>query len=406
LRRRTVQLLGDNAEALNRSSLMSPVPAELLPIAQQFATRFHCPTDAVEACAIDPELIVAIEPFGQGNINGTFRVTVADLEVPHFIMQRINTHVFHQPELIMQNMRRFSDHVQARLEAAPLDRPWAVLQVLTTQAGADFWIDGDGGFWRAISYIEGADAFDQIQDAEHGAEIGRALGIFHNLISDLPTDILADTLEGFHIAPSYLADYDRLLAAPPIPGTREGDKVQYGLQFVADRRDWIPVLEQAKAAGKLTLRPIHGDPKINNIMIDKLTKKAVSLIDLDTVKPGLIHYDIGDCLRSSCNPLGEETKDFDQVNFDLDLCRAVLQGYLAEARSFLQPGDYDYLFDGIRLIALELGLRFLTDHLAGDTYFTTRYPGHNLNRAIVQFKLTESIEAQEGEIRSIIDGLR
>ncbi len=389
---------------------MSPVPqnpeTELLPIAQQFATRFHCPTDSVEPCLIDPAFIMAIEPFGQGNINGTFRVTVADRSVPHFILQRINTHVFQRPELIMANMRQLSDHVQSRLAVARLDRPWVMVQILTTVTGADYWRDSAGGFWRAISYIEGADAFDQIQDGDHGSEIGRALGIFHNLISDLPTELLADTLEGFHIAPSYLADYDRVLATSPIAGLREADWVDYGLKFVADRRDWIPVLEDAKAAGKLSLRPIHGDPKINNIMIDQLTKKAVSLIDLDTVKPGLIHYDIGDCLRSSCNPLGEETQDFDHVRFDLDLCRAVLQGYLAEARSFLQPADYDYLFDGIRLIALELGLRFFTDHLAGDTYFTIRYPGHNLNRAIVQFKLTESIEAQEEEIRSMIDEFR
>jgi Ser/Thr protein kinase RdoA (MazF antagonist) len=399
---------------------MSPVSLDvLLPIAQQFATRFHCPPELApeEACLvpelIDPSLIVAIEPFGQGNINGTFRVTVAD-RTPHFILQRINGHVFQQPELIMANMRQLCDHVQARLATTPLNRPWVVVQVLTTVAGADYWRDGEGGFWRAISYIEGADAFDQIQDANHGSEIGRGLGIFHQLISDLPTDRLADTLVGFHIAPQYLAAYDRVLAKPPIDPRidprigqrREEDRVQTWMKFVADRRDWLPVLEQAKAAGKLSLRPIHGDPKINNIMIDSQTHKAISLIDLDTVKPGLIHYDIGDCLRSSCNLLGEETLEFDRVCFDLDLCRAVLQGYLAEARSFLQPADYDYLFDGIRLIALELGLRFFTDYLAGDTYFTTRYPDHNLNRAIVQFKLTESIEAQETAIRAIIDELR
>jgi len=119
-----------------------------------------------------------------------------------------------------------------------------------------------------------------------------------------------------------------------------------------------------------------------------------------------VHYDIGDCLRSCCNPLGEETSDWAAVRFDPQLCDAILQGYAAAAGSFLTPTDYDYLYAAIRLIPLELGLRFFSDYLAGNTYFKTRYPRHNLDRALVQFRLTASIEEQETAIRSIIDGLR
>jgi Ser/Thr protein kinase RdoA (MazF antagonist) len=156
----------------------------------------------------------------------------------------------------------------------------------------------------------------------------------------------------------------------------------------------------------LFLRPIHGDPKVNNVMLDKATGQAVSLIDLDTVKPGLLHYDLGDCLRSGCNPLGEETTRWQDVRFEMDYCRAILNGYLAKARTFLTPGDCHFLFDGIRLIAFELGLRFFTDHLAGNLYFKSNYPGHNLARALVQFKLAESIAAQETIIRRLIEDLK
>jgi len=168
----------------------------------------------------------------------------------------------------------------------------------------------------------------------------------------------------------------------------------------------VGILENAREQGKLHLRPIHGDPKANNVLRDPDTGRAVGMVDLDTVKPGLVHYDIGDCLRSCCNPLGEETELWEDVRFDADLCRAVLQGYLSTARAFLSPADYEYLFDALRLLTFELGLRFFTDHLEGNVYFRTGREGHNLARALVQFRLTESIESQESAIRLIIRGLR
>ena len=187
---------------------------------------------------------------------------------------------------------------------------------------------------------------------------------------------------------------------------RRSPEVNFGLRFVSERRAWAHVLEQAKDRGRLQLRPIHGDPKVGNVMIDTATRQAVGMVDLDTVKPGLVHYDIGDCLRSSCNPLGEQTERWETVTFETDICQAILQGYLALARDILTENDYEYLFDAIRLIAFELGLRFLTDYLEGNVYFKVRHPEHNLARALIQFKLTESIESQEKTIRAIIRDLR
>ncbi len=140
-------------------------------------------------------------------------------------------------------------------------------------------------------------------------------------------------------------------------------------------------------------------------MMEESTGNAISLVDLDTVKPGLIHYDIGDCMRSACNPLGEETEQWEAVHFDPQIGAAILDGYLAQARNFLMPADYAYFFDAIRLLTFELGLRFFTDYLAGNVYFKVRHSEHNLQRALVQFKLTQSIEAHEAEIRNIIQVL-
>ncbi len=245
--------------------------------------------------------------------------------------------------------------------------------------------------------------FDTIQDLGHAQEVGSALGRFHSLLSDLAPDQLADTLPGFHVTPGYLRHYDEVLERR---GVSQSPEVNYGLRFIAAHRAWAPVLEAARAEGKLRLRPIHGDPKVNNVMLDPATGQAVGLVDLDTVKPGLVHYDIGDCLRSGCNPLGEETGAWETVRFEPELCRAMLQGYLSLAQDFLSETDYAFLYDAIRLIAFELGLRFFTDYLAGNVYFKARHPEHNLARALVQFKLTESIESQESAIRALIRDLQ
>ena len=348
--------------------------------------------------------IVNIQEYGGGNINSTFLVTLENSTEKHFILQRINTNVFTNPELVMQNICYLSDRVRQKL-ANNLDNnscDWQIPCVLKTNDNQNYYLDKIGDFWRAISFIDNAHSFDIIQDLDHAREIGYALGTFHNLVSDLPIDKLADTLVGFHITPNYLRHYRVVSAKSKIKTSPE---VDYCLKFIEKRAEGTDILEQAKAQDKLQLRVIHGDPKINNIMIDKTSKKAIAMVDLDTVKPGLVHYDIGDCLRSGCNLLGEETDAWENVNFELDYAQAILQGYLNVAHNFLTSYDYQYLYEGIRLITFELGLRFLTDYLEGNIYFKTQYSEHNLMRALVQFKLTESIESQKVEILNIIRSL-
>lgn len=349
--------------------------------------------------------VIAIREYGNGNINRTFLVTLEDSSEKHFILQRINAQVFRQPERVMQNMEIATQHISDRVQriSFSLERRWEVPRVLLTRDLQNHVVDAEGSFWRAISFIEGAEFFDTIQDGDRAREVGCALGMFHHLVSDLPPEKLADTLPGFHITPGYLQHYQEVLPKTQVASSAE---VKYCLQFVRDRADRASVLERARSCGLLKLRPIHGDPKVNNIAFDRATGRAIAAIDLDTVKPGLVHYDIGDCLRSSCNPLGEETEQWQKVQFDLDICQSVLQGYFSVAKDFLTEQDCTYLYDAIGLIAFELGLRFFTDYLAGNVYFKTTYPEHNLARALVQFKLAESIESQETVLRKIIEEMR
>jgi hypothetical protein len=348
--------------------------------------------------------VTNVREFGNGNINGTYLVSLDVPKNKHFILQRINTQVFQQPELVMQNMNTFTQHVCKKLQSSPLEdnRRWEVPAVLKTKQQQDYIIDAQGSFWRAISFIEAATTLETVENYQHGTEVGYVLGMFHNLISDLPCEQLADTLPGFHVTPGYLKNYEQVSQNSKNPSI----DVKYCLDFVRDRLNCSYILETAKSQGELCLRPIHGDPKVNNIMIDNATGQGIGMIDLDTVKPGLVHYDIGDCLRSSCNALGEETQAWENIVFDTDICQAVLKGYLDVAKNFLTDGDYQYIYDGIHLIAFELGLRFFTDYLAGDIYFKTKYPEHNLIRALVQFQLTKSIESQKVIICNIIEEMR
>ena len=338
-----------------------------------------------------------IQPLGSGNINDTFLVSTNQPEHPSFVLQRINTHVFPQPELIMDNIAQLNEHVAKKPKK--FDRPWQLPPIVKTRTGENYICTEDNSCWRAIGFIENSQSFDTITNPQQAQEIGTALGIFHDLISDLAPEKLADTLEGFHITPIYLEQYHKNLANHTV---KDSVEKQLCLEFVAQRQNLAFVLEDAKSAGKIPLRLMHGDPKVNNVLFDQNTNQAISLIDLDTIKPGLIHYDIGDCLRSGCNLLGEETEDWQKVSFDLDLCENILKGYLQTTQGFLTPNEYDYIYSAIRLISFELGLRFFSDYLAGNLYFKTNYPEHNLMRALVQFQLTKSIESQEENINQII----
>ena len=352
------------------------------------------------------ETIKAIEPLGNGNVNETFLVQLNGNNQANFVLQRLNTAVFSKPELVMQNLLALSDHVDQKLsEGIPQlnGRRWELPRPLKWADGKRDWLEENGNFWRAITFIDNANCLEVLQDLQQAREVGFGLGMFHLLISDLPATALADTLEGFHITPNYLAEYQQVLKHSQLIASADAE---WCIKFIQQRQALAAVLEAAKARGELQLRPIHGDPKINNLMLDAESGQAIALIDLDTVKPGLVHYDIGDCLRSGCNPLGEETTNLAAVHFDLQLCEAILEGYLSVARGFLNEADHHYLYDAIRLIPFELGLRFFSDYLNGSVYFRSDFPNHNLQRALVQFKLTESIEAQEQEIRAILERLR
>ena len=356
--------------------------------------------------------LVTLVPFGNGNINDTFlavfRNTFTETQL---ILQRVNRNVFPRPEQIMANMRAITLHCHEKLERDAVsgrdDRVWQMPRIIKARNGdADFITDEKGDVWRVITRILSAHAFDTAQGPEHALECGATLGHFHYLLSDMDPALIEDPLPGFHVTSGYLAHYDETLGDATAQSVLEASmEARRLVKFVDERRDFAISLEKAEQAGELRKRMFHGDPKVNNIMIDDFTGKGTAMIDLDTVSPGLAHIDFGDAIRSLCNPAGEEELNLGKVTFDEDLCAAFCKGYMSEAGAFLTDADRAHLYDAIRLLPFELGLRFFQDYLAGDVYFKVRQPGQNLNRARVQFRLCEAIEARERSIRGILERL-
>ncbi len=391
---------------MNANAILGIEPAiQLTPSRSDRATA--AAAIAAGSFQVDGEL-VALSPTGNGNVNDTYLATFrTSFSQERIIVQKINRHVFPRPAAIMANMRVVTEHVHHRLaaEGAQADRVWQLPRVIPGKDGKDYYRNGDGEYWRAISLIDSATSYATVQGTAHAREAGSVLGQFHRLVADLNPTQLEDPLPGFHVTPLYLEKYDDILPTPAAQvrlSRQAGTAGPRLARFIEERRGFGPVLEQARANGELTLRLIHGDPKVSNIMIDNLTGKGTCIVDLDTVKPGLIHYDFGDALRSLANRAGEETANLSEVAFDVELCQAFAAGYMQYAREFLTDQDRYYLYDAIRLLAFELGLRFFQDYLAGDVYFKVHYPEQNLRRARVQFHLCESIEAQESAIRDAL----
>lgn len=354
-----------------------------------------------------PGQLVTIVPVGNGNINDTylaiFRNTFSETQV---VLQRINNKVFPDPSLIMDNMHCITRHAHAKLskELLTSDRVWQMPKVIPTRDGKDYFVSDDGTYWRVITKIASAQAYEVPQGPEHALECGAVLAHFHSLVSDIRPSRLKDPLPGFHITPKYLELYDKTLTQKSAKARLDSSMEARRLaKIIDDHRDFVPVLADAIESGELKTRVMHGDPKISNIMIDDYTGKGTAMIDLDTVGPGLIHYDFGDAIRSICNPAGEEELNLNEVVFDMDLFDAFVKGYLHYGKDFLTDADKAYLFDSIRLITFELGLRFFQDYLAGSVYFKSKSPTQNLNRARVQFRLCESIESRERMIRASLN---
>lgn len=344
---------------------------------------------------------VRIGEIPSGHINSTFRVGVQrdDGSSPEFILQRINPRVFPDPEAVMGNVERVSHHVVRRLEARDPAQAARSLRLCPARDGRSHVIDEAGDLWRCFHAIEGCRTHDVVGTPRQAFEAARAFGEFQELVSDFPAGELAETIPHFHDTPRR---YRRLLeVAGADPHGRVRD-VAGELDFLRERAGDFGRVVDGLRDGSIPRRVTHNDTKINNVMFDTATDRAVCVIDLDTVMPGSLLYDFGDLVRTSASPASEDERDLSKITLRMPVLEELAAGYLSATSGFLLPSERSLLGFSAWLITLELAVRFLTDHLEGDVYFRSKRAGHNLDRCRVHLKLAEAIEAKMDAIERVL----
>ncbi len=324
-------------------------------------------------------------PYGNGHINETYLVETD----PRCILQRINTSIFHKPDEVMANIDAVTKHLRKKIIAAGGDPTRETLTVIPTVDGKPFYTAPDGSAYRMYQFIKNAKSFDRAETPEMFAASAHAFGKFQRMLADFPADSLYETIPNFHNTADRLRQFREALEKDTA-GRVASSKSE--IDFVLAHADCVNVITDAIADGSVPLRVTHNDTKLNNVMLDEVSHEAVCVIDLDTVMPGSMLYDFGDALRFGASTGAEDETDLSKIEFDLTYFEAFTKAFLEELGDSITPRERELLPFSALLMTLECGMRFLADHLNGDTYFRIHRENHNLDRCRTQLRLVADME--------------
>ena len=357
--------------------------------------------DAVYAFGFGPQCSY-VKPFGEGHINETYAVYMPGPEgtdVPRYVLQRVNIHVFKNPAQVMENIFSVTEYLREviRKEGGDLDRE--TLSYIKTKSGDTYFEDADGQPWRCLHYVPNSICHQTVEEPQQFYQSARSFGHFLKQLGDYPAERLYETIPRFHDTVKRFQDFSE--AVRKDVKNRAG-QCREEIDFALAREADCGVLMNQLQEGILPLRVTHNDTKLNNILFDADTDQGLCIIDLDTIMPGLAANDFGDSIRFGASTAEEDEPDLSKVHFDIHLYELYVKGYLEMAREVLTPAEIDSLPWGARLMTLECGMRFLADYLQGDVYFKTAYPEHNLVRARTQFRLVKEMEEQFDSMYEIL----
>jgi Ser/Thr protein kinase RdoA (MazF antagonist) len=339
-------------------------------------------------------------PIPSGHINDTYcSEFVSAGRRTKCVNQRINHLVFREPEKLMENIERVTRFAREQILAAGGDPLRETLTLVPTRDGSSFLKTPEGAYWRTFLYIDGARTYDRAENLKHVYAASRAFGAFQKMLSGLPGARLHETIPDFHHTRKR---FEAFLAAVERDPANRAAAVKPEIGFALEREGDTGAVVDGLAAGRIPERVTHNDTKLNNVMIDDKTGEGVCVIDLDTVMPGSVLYDFGDSVRLGAANAAEDERDLSRVGFNARFFDRLAAGYLDASREFLTSREKQLLAFSARLMTLECGMRFLTDHLNGDVYFRIHREGHNLDRCRTQFKMVAEMERQEDEMEAVV----
>lgn len=335
------------------------------------------------------------EPYGNGHINDTYSVVCkTEKGDKRYILQAVNTDVFKEPDKLMSNIEKVTAFLRAK---GCGERE--TLNLIPTNDGKAYFTDGDNGCWRMYDFIEDSICLELPESNEDFYQCAVAFGKFQRFLDDFPVGELYETIPDFHNTPKRYADF---IAAAEKDVCGRAKSVEKEIEFIKARRDFYSVLLDNERQGLLPLRVSHNDTKSNNVMLDRATRKALCVIDLDTVMPGYSVTDFGDSIRFGASTAAEDEKDLSKVHFSLEKFKTYAAGYLDGCGGMLKNEEIMLLPEGAKMMTAECGMRFLADYLAGDTYFKTAYSEHNLVRCRTQLKLVAEMEDKWDEMKKAV----
>ena len=331
--------------------------------------------------------VIEFGPYGNGHINDTYLIVCTSRR---YILQRINTNVFKEPEHVMHNI----DKVTSFLKHKTTDQR-SVLNLIKTKNNTNFYIDEQNNYWRLFDFVEESICLELPETNEDFYQAAVAFGTFQRNLTDFNVEELFETIPNFHNTEDR---FQKFMDAVEKDICHRASSVLKEIEFVMQRKDFCSVLKDKK----LPLRVTHNDTKINNVMLDQKTRSALCVIDLDTIMPGYSVNDFGDSIRSGASTGAEDEKDLSKIWMNLELFEIYAKGFIEGCGGLLTNEEILALPEGAKLMTFECGMRFLTDYLQGDTYFKTKYETHDLDRCRTQFKLVEDMESKWEKMKEIV----
>ncbi len=342
---------------------------------------------AAQLFAIEGDIISA-DPYGEGHINKTLLAVTTTKR--RYILQEMNTNIFPDTDGLMKNICAVTEHLRARgIET---------IEVIPTKEGKSYY-KGEKCY-RMYAFIENTVTYQTVTDKEVFYNSGKAFGEFQNYLAEFDARVLTEAIPDFHNTPKRFENFLKALKKDEFGRAKD---CQEEINYILSQADTYSAVVDGLKDGSIPLRVTHNDTKLNNILMDADTNAARAVIDLDTIMPGSMLYDFGDSIRFGASTAAEDEKDLSKVHFDIELFKAYAEGYCSAVKDSITDKEAKLLPYGAYLMTIECGMRFLTDYLSGDTYFKTKYEGHNLVRTRTQIQLAKEMQAAFPKMGEIIE---